>query len=120
MTENNGMDRDDTEQDSESNNPYEDLLNELAVVAGTMSVRQEYPSDYGVQQSGLFYIGLMLCRRLMMLSEQIESVAAVIDNNAELILDLEVTTKANTEQLCLRLEAIETALENIAACMPHE
>jgi hypothetical protein len=74
MTENNGMDRDDGEQDSTPDNPYEDVLNELAVVANTMSVRQEYPSDYGVQQSGLFYVGLMLCRRLDVIGEKAEQV----------------------------------------------
>jgi len=74
MTEDNGMDRDNTEQDRAPSNPYEDLLNELAVVAGTMSVRQEYPSDYGVQQSGLFYVGLMLCHRLDVLGAKAQQV----------------------------------------------
>lgn len=86
MTENNGMDRDDTEQDSITDNPYEDILNELAVVAGTMEMRRQHPSDYGVQQAGLFYVGLMLCYRLTLTHQR-------LDDLCELIVDLQAATE---------------------------
>lgn len=120
MTEDNGMNSDYGEDDAPSNNVYEDLLNELAVLASTMSVRQEYPSDYGVQAAGTFYVGLMLCRRLMMLGEQLETISDVIDNSAELLVDLQATLTENNRETCKRLESIDSALENIAQCMPHE
>lgn len=118
MTENNGMDRED-EQDAAPNNPYEDLLNELAVVAGTMSVRQEYPSDYGVQQSGLFYVGLMLCRRLAVMNEQLDYLADVINEGNESTERMVNELKDIDDAILKCAEKLEYALNTIAHVIPE-
>jgi hypothetical protein len=109
MTENNGMDYDDSEQDEAPTNPYESLLDELAVVAGTMNVRQQHPGDFGVEQAGVFYLGMMLCYRLTLTHER-------LDDLCELLVDLQ-TTLALNNRIALPLQEIAQSLKNINAAI---